>query len=101
PTCLLFFNHTPTTQTYTLSLHDALPISSPDCAERRLRGRGGRWTHPGVEGGKLRLQRGNERIRRHGEDGRHRSGKGHTPGAAKCSFGLRANAYNRSTSGGD
>src|SRR5205807_8257119 len=26
---LFFYNHTPTTQIYTLSLHDALPISRP------------------------------------------------------------------------
>src|SRR5438034_3159580 len=27
--CLFFFNDTPTTEIYTLSLHDALPICSP------------------------------------------------------------------------
>src|SRR5690348_17375460 len=30
-----FFNHTPTTQIYTLSLHDALPISESIESERR------------------------------------------------------------------
>src|SRR5438270_6085317 len=28
--CIFFFNHTATTEIYTLSLHDALPISVPD-----------------------------------------------------------------------
>src|SRR5919205_2880167 len=43
-----FFNDTATTEIYTLSLHDALPISSPSgaalrmaCASRREKGR--RW----------------------------------------------------------
>src|SRR5437868_8314132 len=27
--CIFFFNHTATTEIYTLSLHDALPISGP------------------------------------------------------------------------
>src|SRR5207249_10006191 len=30
----LFFHHTPTTEIYTLSLHDALPISHPSAAAR-------------------------------------------------------------------
>src|SRR5262249_61385133 len=33
PLCLLFFRHSPTAHTSTLSLHDALPI----CRERRFR----------------------------------------------------------------
>src|SRR5256885_13241720 len=32
-----FFNDTATTEIYTLSLHDALPICSPDCRGRRSR----------------------------------------------------------------
>src|SRR2546421_7666748 len=32
-----FFNDTATTEIYTLSLHDALPISILDCAQRRDR----------------------------------------------------------------
>src|SRR5205823_13699820 len=43
---LFFFNDTATTEIYTLSLHDALPIS-----QRGLRGRGG------GRGGRLRLRR--------------------------------------------
>src|SRR3989338_7147139 len=31
----LFFNDTATTEIYTLSLHDALPISHPPCAAER------------------------------------------------------------------
>src|SRR5690349_1500650 len=34
--CFFFFNDTPTTEIYTLSLHDALPIC-PDCRRRRHR----------------------------------------------------------------
>src|SRR3712207_7186690 len=38
---VFFFNDTATTEIYTLSLHDALPISGPDRARlpRRVRGR--------------------------------------------------------------
>src|SRR5688572_32669258 len=36
PVCFFFFNDTATTEIYTLSLHDALPISS--CAARRRTG---------------------------------------------------------------
>src|SRR2546422_9186202 len=32
--CLFFFNDTATTEIYTLSLHDALPISVSDLAEK-------------------------------------------------------------------
>src|SRR2546430_2916296 len=45
-TQLFFFNDTATTEIYTLSLHDALPISSPSpWAGRRVQGRarGSRW----------------------------------------------------------
>src|SRR2546422_3543575 len=35
-----FFNDTATTEIYTLSLHDALPISSTDTHARRARGSG-------------------------------------------------------------
>src|SRR2546427_1358143 len=35
-----FFNDTATTEIYTLSLHDALPISSPACTTRRPSSRG-------------------------------------------------------------
>src|SRR5438876_2276410 len=36
---LFFFNDTPTTEIYTLSLHDALPISHPTVARRPQRPR--------------------------------------------------------------
>src|SRR3712207_8410119 len=55
-TCCVFFffNDTATTEIYTLSLHDALPISpAPAAAVRRPRWRrGGR--RPGVEGARAR-----------------------------------------------
>src|SRR5437773_3595326 len=43
PTCsflfsFFFFNDTPTTEIYTLSLHDALPISNEQCHNRRETG---------------------------------------------------------------
>src|ERR1039457_295273 len=34
--CLFFFNDTATTEIYTLSLHDALPICSVSCSLRNL-----------------------------------------------------------------
>src|SRR2546426_9395109 len=42
PSLFFFFNDTATTEIYTLSLHDALPISR----SRRRRGRGRRGTPP-------------------------------------------------------
>src|SRR5256885_11488856 len=36
-----FFNDTATTEIYTLSLHDALPISSPRCQTQGIAGRDG------------------------------------------------------------
>src|SRR5256885_15390208 len=44
-----FFNDTATTEIYTLSLHDALPISRPRCARRDRRGR--RPAHRCLAGG--------------------------------------------------
>src|SRR3712207_8961373 len=41
-----FFNDTATTEIYTLSLHDALPIFRRECAECDLRRRREPW-HPG------------------------------------------------------
>src|SRR3712207_7106320 len=52
-----FFNDTATTEIYTLSLHDALPISGP-----RRRSRGGR------AGGHPRGARGRARLRLEGRD---------------------------------
>src|SRR2546429_9221380 len=42
--CIFFFNDTATTEIYTLSLHDALPIYSASCSrcERRTHGSRGR-----------------------------------------------------------
>src|SRR5688572_32115874 len=42
---MFFFNVTPTTEIYTLSLHDALPISDRDGADPAAASRAGR-THP-------------------------------------------------------
>src|SRR5256885_3155336 len=38
--CFFFFNDTATTEIYTLSLHDALPISMPDSREAAGSGQG-------------------------------------------------------------
>src|SRR5581483_12419664 len=38
-----FFNDTATTEIYTLSLHDALPISRPPCCVASRPGAGPRW----------------------------------------------------------
>src|SRR5256885_14689062 len=56
-----FFNDTATTEIYTLSLHDALPIwlGGRQCQRRRGRGRGGGGTAGGAAGdapGVLRLR---------------------------------------------
>src|SRR5476649_603854 len=40
-----FFNDTATTEIYTLSLHDALPISSTSTATRASSGRASSWIH--------------------------------------------------------
>src|SRR6266702_7498397 len=45
---LFFFNDTATTEIYTLSLHDALPIFLPDAPDGRVRGR--RAPRPGRAG---------------------------------------------------
>src|SRR2546421_4662011 len=45
-----FFNDTATTEIYTLSLHDALPISSPCRAERRRRTAAGSTTSTSSSG---------------------------------------------------
>src|SRR2546430_12666672 len=59
--CLLFFffNDTATTEIYTLSLHDALPICARRSAERasRRRGRGGGQRGCAVAGGDGGLHR--------------------------------------------
>src|SRR2546426_8494146 len=43
PILLFFFNDTATTEIYTLSLHDALPISTPGSRGRRLQALHGCW----------------------------------------------------------
>src|SRR3712207_9089646 len=54
---LFFFNDTATTEIYTLSLHDALPISLAERAEREMhRGQGGPWQ------GRMEAERANLRA---------------------------------------
>src|SRR3989442_4864895 len=48
---LFFFNDTATTEIYTLSLHDALPISTPTCRAGRASCRGRRPPAPGRAAG--------------------------------------------------
>src|SRR5437879_13799667 len=80
---IFFFNDTATTEIYTLSLHDALPISEtadvtagtestprglgPPASHRAPAGRRHRWRHRGLRG-----DRGLERVRRAVHDRHHR-----------------------------
>src|SRR5258708_19127918 len=45
---LFFFNDTATTEIYTLSLHDALPISTPAAGRCRSVPPGSAWRRPGT-----------------------------------------------------
>src|SRR3712207_6915776 len=65
-TCCIFFffNDTATTEIYTLSLHDALPISSgPARPARRTPGRDARRRHPADRSGSDRAGGGGDRLR--------------------------------------
>src|SRR3712207_242319 len=56
--CFFFFNDTATTEIYTLSLHDALPISPPGSRQARLPCRRGRASSPTTrEPGEARARR--------------------------------------------
>src|SRR2546430_9220664 len=58
--CFFFFNDTATTEIYTLSLHDALPISAARCAEDACRMRVIHGEHRIIlpcQGGKIRQLR--------------------------------------------
>src|SRR3712207_7512507 len=52
--CFFFFNDTATTEIYTLSLHDALPISTPPAADdfAPSSAQGGGGTSGGMSGGR-------------------------------------------------
>src|SRR5947208_7972449 len=55
--CFFFFNDTATTEIYTLSLHDALPISDARCRREGQRDRGSRdggVPHPGADADRRR-----------------------------------------------
>src|SRR6267143_7242405 len=47
-----FFNDTATTEIYTLSLHDALPISSPRCSTSCRCPTSARWSRPTPSSGR-------------------------------------------------
>src|SRR3712207_7326315 len=47
--CIFFFNDTATTEIYTLSLHDALPISARRVTQGRARGRASSRSHRSTE----------------------------------------------------
>src|SRR2546430_10011813 len=66
-----FFNDTATTEIYTLSLHDALPIYRGLQGEVRSDDRGGAGGRPGRGGGRRR-GRGRRGCSRRGADGVHR-----------------------------
>src|SRR2546422_199400 len=59
PSTFFFFNDTATTEIYTLSLHDALPISDPAAARRRSRPATAAWV--GRDGAGARPARGPDR----------------------------------------
>src|SRR3712207_7267407 len=62
--CLFFFNDTATTEIYTLSLHDALPISRTARRGRR-RARPGSSRHPRPRGRPGRRSRARRRSEEH------------------------------------
>src|SRR3989442_8216298 len=63
PRDLFFFNDTATTEIYTLSLHDALPISRIDVHFRRARNRcGARFSKRGLPRGRRRRDRKSTRL---------------------------------------
>src|SRR5438552_4784760 len=68
---LFFFNHPATPEIYTLSLHDALPISHGSPERRRLRP-GTLRAHAGPAAGRLRRARGDTRGRSPSDRGRDR-----------------------------
>src|SRR3712207_7999743 len=70
---IYFFNDTATTEIYTLSLHDALPISDLPAALPDARPRGGRRGRRDGQGGDVRPAAG--RVERRAEQGR-RQGRG-------------------------
>src|SRR3712207_8193845 len=68
-----FFNDTATTEIYTLSLHDALPISLPEHGhEAACR----RWAGCGARDGRRRPVR--DRVRRYADVGRQQRSEEHT-----------------------
>src|SRR3712207_8999695 len=78
--CFFFFNDTATTEIYTLSLHDALPI----CARR----------HPARGAGVLALRRGGGPERAGGPPGPEGRGHAGGPGADRKSTRLNSSHAN-------
>src|SRR2546425_7465707 len=64
PFLFFFFNDTATTEIYTLSLHDALPISFLP-ATRARRPKAGRSAAPGIAGARPRGASGEKRSEEH------------------------------------
>src|SRR3712207_9186842 len=73
--CFFFFNDTATTEIYTLSLHDALPISDGHPLPRRRRGRAALGGHDGRPRAVQRDRPAGHRLPepRHEEEGARRS----------------------------
>src|SRR5256885_10710474 len=57
-----FFNDTATTEIYTLSLHDALPISAPSCAGARTASPGRPWRCRGAATSAISSDRKSTRL---------------------------------------
>ena len=70
-----------------------------DCPERGPRRSRHRGPCAREQGRQLRLQRGNRRVRRHGQGGRYRPGQGHAPRAPERRFDCRPDAHHRSSGG--
>ena len=74
--------------------------AAPDRTQRRTRRRSGRRTRTRIEGRKLRLQRGDRRVRRPGQGRRHRPSQGNPSGAAERGLYRGPDAHDRSSDRG-
>src|SRR2546425_7813764 len=68
-----FFNDTATTKIYTLSLHDALPISSRKSQRRRFRWHHRLYGHPSLHDGRHVSRHGPHRRRKRARSEEHTS----------------------------
>src|SRR6266516_1858945 len=93
------FNDTATTEIYTLSLHDALPISHR--SERWCRGVDRGREGEGDRQAQLRLQRPDRRLRVSGRGWRYRPDQSHPHGAAERRVHRGTAPHHRVRGGGE